>query len=115
MKKVSTKVWILVIGLIFALCVAFTAFLYFRGRQAKENQVVGPVAVIYQNGVLVDAVDLGKVEENYTKTYEGEDGAENTAEFSHGQVRMEHASCPDQVCVGMGWQDGSFPDRKSVV
>lgn len=105
-KTISTKTWILVIGLIFALCVGASAYILWP-RQ-KEPSVVGPIAVVYQNGIPIDAVDLGTVEENYTKVFPGADDAENTVEFAHGQVRMSHSTCPDQVCVGMGWQDGSW-------
>lgn len=109
-KKVSTKVWVIAIVLVFVLCAAFTAYVYWRGQQTRDtDEIVGPIAVVYQNGVLVGAVDLGTVGENYTMTFTGEDGAENVVEFAHGQVRMQSSTCPDQVCVGMGWQDGSFP------
>ena len=74
-----------------------------------EFTVVGPIALVYQWGYLVDAVDLGRVTESYTTTYPGLDDAENSVEFAYGQARMDHSTCPDQVCVGMGWQDGSFP------
>lgn len=105
-KTISTKTWIIAIGLIFALCVGITTYLLWP-RQ-RENTVVGPIAVVYQNGVLVDVVDLGTVEESYTKVFPGVDDAENTVEFAHGQVRMSHSTCPDQICVSMGWQDGSW-------
>jgi len=58
--------------------------------------------------MIVDIVDLGTVEESFTRTYDGADGAENVVEFAPGQARMLSSTCPDQVCVGMGWQDGSF-------
>lgn len=109
-KKVSTKVWVVAIVLIFALCAGFTGYVYWRGQQTRDpDEIVGPIAVVYQNGHLVGAVDLGTVEENYTLTFQGADGAENVVEFAHGKVRMQSSTCPDQVCVGMGWEDGTFP------
>ena len=111
MKTLSNRFWIILLGAILALCLAFTAYVYYRASQAPEFSITGPVAVVYLDGQMVDAVDLGIVEESYTKTYQGSSGNSNTVEFSHGRVRVKSASCPDQVCVGQGWlkEDGILP------
>lgn len=78
-------------------------------ESGETFEVVGPVAFVVMGDYVVDAVDLGTVTENFTRTYPGLDGAENVVEFAPGQARMLSSTCPDQVCVGMDWQDGSFP------
>lgn len=48
-KKVSTKVWVIAIVVVFALCAAFTAYVYWRGQQTRNSdEIVGPIAVVYQ-------------------------------------------------------------------
>lgn len=96
----------MVLGVLLALCAAWAAYIYWP--REKKPSSVGPVAAVYWNGKLADAVDLSKVEESFTRIYETPDGKKNVVEFAHGQARMLEASCPDQTCVKMGWQDGSF-------
>ncbi len=104
MKTLSNKFWLILLGVILALCLAFTGYVYWRGTQVPEvPPIKGPVAVIYLDGRITDAVDLGNVEENYTKTYEGQSGNTNTVEFAPGRVRVQSATCPDRVCMGQGW------------
>lgn len=105
MKKISTKVWIGILAVILGACLAFTAYVYLAPKDEGDEPVAGPMAVVNLNGQIVDAVDLGKVEEAFTRTYGDEDGDHNVVEFSHGQVRVIEASCPDQVCVSQGWVD----------
>ncbi len=103
MKTKSNRFWLLLLGGILILCLAFTAYVYYRGSQVPEVTITGPVAVVYLDGEIADVVDLGVVEESYTKTFTGKSGNSNTVEYSHGRVRVDSASCPDQVCVGQGW------------
>lgn len=105
MKKISTKAWVAVIAVILGLCVAFTAYVFLKPHDAADEPVAGPVAVVNLNGEIVDAVDLGKVNESYTKTYGDENGDHNVVEFSHGEARVIEATCPDQVCISQGWVD----------
>ena len=43
-----------------------------------QEKVSNAVANIYQNGTLIRSIDLESVEESYTFTIEGENGAYNT-------------------------------------
>lgn len=108
MKKRSNRFWLILIGLILVLCALWAGFLYYQRTQRAASSVSGPIAVITQNGVLIDAIDLGKVEESYTVTYKTEDGNSNTVEIANGRIRVIEATCPDQVCVGQGWLDMEY-------
>ena len=67
-------------------------------------------AEIYQYGELIQTVRLDQVTECRTISLTGEDGAENIVEIAPGQIRMQSANCPDQVCVRQGWiSDSSVP------
>lgn len=102
----SNKFWIGVIAAVLAVCGIVAGVLYWqKTHQAPAEE--GPIAVIRLDGKIVAAVDLGKVTESYTQTFEGASGGSNTVEFAPGQVRVHDATCPDQICVSQGWADGA--------
>jgi len=59
-------------------------------------------ARIYQDGKLLDTVDLAAVTEPYTIELDS-DGRINVIEVEHGRIRMQTADCPDGTCVRTGW------------
>lgn len=61
------------------------------------------VAHIYQNGELIRTIDLNDVTENISFEITGENGASNTIEVHPGEIGIVAASCPDKVCVNMGF------------
>lgn len=104
MKKPSTRFWIILVAAVLLLSAAATAYLYLRPTAP------GDTAVVYLDGERVDMVDLSTLTESYTKTYTGLSGLTNTVEFSPGQVRVQEAACPDQICVYQGWVEaGGLP------
>lgn len=102
----SSKFWIGVIAVVLVACGVIVGVLYWQKTHQAPAQE-GPIAVIRLDGKIVAAVDLGKVTESYTQTFEGTSGGSNTVEFAPGQVRVHDATCPDQVCVGQGWADSA--------
>ena len=60
------------------------------------------IAEIYQNGILVETIDLNNVTESYEITLDGTDDSYNTIYVEHGRISMKDASCPDHLCVHMG-------------
>lgn len=104
MKNLSTRFWVILLAVILALSAGITIYLYTRPAQA------GDTAVVYLDGAQVERVDLSKITENYTKEYTGQSGLTNTVEFAPGMVRVQEATCPDQICVYQDWVDASgFP------
>lgn len=91
----STKFWVILIGLILTGSAALS-FLLFSGRTA------GGTASIYQDGVLLETIDLSAVAEPYTFTVEWE-GGYNLISVEPGRICVAGADCPDQVCVRQGW------------
>jgi len=86
-----------VLGAVVGLSV--TALIFFR-------QSSGSIAKIYQNGVLIENIDLSTVSEAYLiKTEFG--GGTNTIEIETGRIRVVYANCLDSSCVRMGWNSGS--------
>lgn len=70
---------------------------------SRRNTADDKYASIYQNGTLIYTIDLTAVEQPYTLTIEGKDGGENVVEVRKGEIGMISASCPDHVCVKMGF------------
>jgi len=78
------------------------------------GQVQSSHAFVYQDGVLIETVNLAAI----TKTYlivliEDEDvgiinGGYNVVQVDSGQIRMVGANCPDMTCVLQGWKSGGI-------
>ena len=94
----------LIAGLLAAAVVGSAVFILLqRGR------VPAPVARISRDGVLLEEIDLSRVDEPYSLTLEDESGR-NVLSVERGRVRVSEADCPDQVCVKQGWvSNGAVP------
>ena len=62
----------------------------------------GETANIYQDGRLIETVDLSKVAEPYTFTVTCENGS-NVIAVEPGRISVQSADCHDLACVGRGW------------
>ena len=70
----------------------------------------GTVAVVKQDGAVLAEIDLTALSQTYTLPVEGKNGLWNRVVAQQGRIRVEEASCPDQVCVHQGWiSDSSVP------
>ena len=99
----KTAKWLLAALLLAA--AASAAFLLLAPGQKDD-----PVARITLDGELVKEVDLRQVESPYTFILEGKAGLTNTIRVETGKIRVEAASCPDQVCVHQGFiSNGTVP------
>lgn len=75
----------------------------------RDGTAEGRVARITRDGVLLEEIDLDKVDKPYSFVLEDESGA-NTVQVEQGRIRVSEADCPDQVCVNRGWiADGTTP------
>jgi Uncharacterized protein conserved in bacteria len=71
----------------------------FRGEsQSVDNSRL--MAVIMQNGKIVQELDLNKVQDpQYIKLEQGN----ITVLAETGRIRILESDCPDKICVNMGW------------
>lgn len=65
------------------------------------------VALVYQDSKLIRTISLDDVKEPYTIRVDGEEGY-NILEVEKGKIRVSEASCPDKLCVNMGFRDNSL-------
>lgn len=65
-------------------------------------------AHIYQDGELLYDIDLGNVTERYQITVTDDNGNFNVIEVRPGSIGITDASCPDKLCVHMGFQESSL-------
>lgn len=84
----KTKHWILIFS---GLALVLLAILLLR---PKQSGLVG----IYRDGKLIETVDLTK---DRTIPLDGEAGGA-VASVQNGEIYMEAAECPDQICVEHG-------------
>ena len=61
----------------------------------------GTIAEIYQDGVLLQKIDLQTVTEAYSFTISNHQG-NNTIFVSPNQIAVQDANCPDRLCVKQG-------------
>ena len=70
----------------------------------------GATATIYQDTTPLKVVYLDRVDAPFSFTVTGPAGEENVVRIRPGEIFMESATCPDQICVRQGpITDGSFP------
>lgn len=94
--KRRTLIFMIIIGVI--LILAIGGIVYVLNRPSSGHQ-----AVIYQDGIAIQTIDLDAVDTTYTLTITGDDGAWNTVSVQPGSIAITVASCPDKVCVRMGY------------
>lgn len=86
----------IVIVMIIIVAVLFVVLFY-------ENNTNEKIAIISQNDIVLDRIELDKISERYVITYSGK--YPGIIEVNNGKIRFSHADCPDQVCVNTGWID----------
>lgn len=93
-----------IVCLLLGAVAASAAWLLLRREDAPS-----PTARITRDGVLLEEIDLDKVEE--PRSFVLEDGSgTNTVQVEKGRIRILEADCPDQVCVNQGWiSSGAVP------
>lgn len=74
----------------------------------KDNAEKGVYAKIYQNDILIKTIDITNVDEPYTIKIDSEDGGYNIIEIKEGAVGVIEATCPDRLCMDMGYIDSSL-------
>jgi len=90
-----------ILFILLGLVAASASVLLLRDRGADAH-----IARITRDGVLLEEIDLDKVDEPYSLTLEDGSGS-NTILVEQGRVRVSEANCPDQICVNQGYISGS--------
>lgn len=99
----STKFWIAVVGALLAVSAGLSVWLL-------SGKDTGATALIYQNGVCIETIDLSAVTQAVSLRIEWEDGGYNLVSIEPGRICVAEANCPDQVCVRQGWSsNGATP------
>ncbi len=97
----STKFWVIVIAILLIIsCAGAWSVYHFHGA--------GNVAYIYQNGKLLESINLDTVTTPYELKIESAHGGYNVISVEHGKICVSDASCPDHVCMNTGWISNSI-------
>lgn len=83
--------------IIFIVLISFGGLKFYQSENKKEPRI----AVITQNNVLVERIDLNAVEEPREITLPGP--YHEILQVEKGRIRFKEADCPDQICVRRGW------------
>ena len=101
MKSNKKTVIILIVCIVvFLICLILSIIILTNNKNART-------ARIYQNGNLLYEIDLSSVKEPYTLNITSESGGYNIVEVRPGEIGICKASCPDKVCVNMGFINNS--------
>ncbi len=68
-----------------------------QGMQAEDRRM----AVITQNGQVIEEIELDTVTEPREITLPGK--YHEIIEVEKGRIRFKYADCPDKICVNTGW------------
>jgi len=105
-KRIAFIFIILILG-ISLLCMAWIFSNFFNQNQSSpEDSII--IADIYQDGKLLQSIDLHQVTESYTFTVNGEHNCSNEIEVRPGSIGILSASCPDKLCVQQGFIDSTL-------
>ena len=75
-----------------------------------NKKINNKTACIYQNGELLYNIKLYNVDKPYTLKIESENGGYNIVEVRHNEIGITEATCPDKICVHMGFiSNGTVP------
>ncbi len=70
---------------------------WYQGMQAENHRI----AVITQNGQIIERIDLDAVSESREIMLPGK--YKEIVEVEKGRIRFKEADCPDKICVKTGW------------
>jgi len=90
---------------LFLLMAASILYLYLYTGQPHSAAII---AEIYQDGVLIDSINLDQVTETCRFTVTGANGGKNEIAVRHGSIGIISADCPDGLCVRQGFMEDSL-------
>lgn len=100
-QKFYAVLFSIILGIIALLCILALIFV-------QKNTQTASTALIYQNGTLIRTIPLDSATSSYQFQIDGSDGAYNLIEVRSGTIGIIEASCPDHVCMDMGFRSHSM-------
>lgn len=101
----SVKARAIIISAVIAVITAVSVICIIYMYKASGN---GAYAYIYQNDSVIKKIDLSNVDEPYRITIDTGDGGYNVIEVRQGSIGVVDASCPDGLCMNMGFIENSI-------
>lgn len=95
--KLRKRVLLLSVGLLIMILIS-CIIIFVRYNDTSQDYT----AYIYQDATLLEAIDLSKVQEDYTLTFTAPGGGKNQILVQSGSISVTYADCPDKVCVHQG-------------
>ncbi len=95
----KTAYWIGLIAL--ALVLSLSLGLWLLRPQTPKNQVT-----VVQDGQVTMVLDL---DQDQALTFTSKNGGTNTVKIQDGKIAVTQASCPDHICISMGWKNSGPP------
>lgn len=92
----------ILLGIVFILCLIF---IWFFPSYEKGGNLT---AFVYQDGKLLHTIHLGLVTDPYEITVTDDTGNYNVIQVCPGSIGIIEASCPDKLCVHMGFRESSL-------
>lgn len=92
----------ILLGIVFIFCLIFICF---SPSYEKEGNLT---ALVYQDGKLLHTIHPGLVTTPYEITVTDEAGNYNVIRVCPGSIGIIEASCPDKLCVHMGFRENSL-------
>ncbi len=97
-KKLSLRSKAIFLSIAIALvCLCALASILLPRRGSR-----GLVASVYQDGALLQTIDLACVDEPYSFSVPCKTGGENVISVFPNAIGITDADCPDRLCVSMG-------------
>ncbi len=90
----KNRIWIIIFSAAVLVCAILWLYI-------SNLEVAAKIVGIYQNGSLVERIDLNSITAEREITLSGDYG-KNVILLSHGSIEMKSADCPDKICVGHG-------------
>ena len=90
----KTRTWIIVLGLVLAVCLGLSIWLMLPGEPAGQ-------AEIWLDGELYRTVDLDRDQQFEVRS----DHGTNTVTVKDGKIAVTEADCPDHYCMQRGFCD----------
>ena len=88
----KSKTWMLLIGVLLAVCIALSLWLLLPSEDAV-------CAEVWSEGKLLCTLDL---QSDRTMTVTSDHGV-NEITVKDGKIAVTHADCPDGYCMARGW------------